>query len=553
MTTAKTLRLTLAQINPTVGALADNAAAMRRIVMDHAGRSDLVIFPELALSGYPPEDLVLKPFFLDEVERTVRRLCADTKDGPAFLLPCPWRGSDGGLHNAALLAQGGEIRHRIYKTCLPNYGVFDERRYFVKADLPEPFELNGVRIGALICEDMWLPEVAAHLKSREAEILVSPNASPFELGKKALRLKVARERVAETGLPIVYVNQIIGQDELVFDGGSFALNESGALLAACPRFAEDVRTITLEKTPGGQWLAEPAEIPEEVSDEQVVYNALLLGLRDYITKNGFQGVLIGMSGGIDSALTAALAVDALGPQAVRCVMMPSRFTSAESLDDAAACAKALGAPYEVLSIEPMLQAYEKNMQRLDGLAHENTQSRCRGTLLMALSNQTGHMVLTTGNKSEMATGYATLYGDMCGGFNALKDVYKSQVFALARWRNAHQSAHGLGPGGEVIPQNIIDKPPSAELRDGQKDEDSLPPYDQLDDILSCLIEKDMALEDITARGHARETVCHVWTLLDRAEYKRRQAAPGVKITPRAFGKDRRYPITNGFRLQETKP
>ncbi|MFA7457109.1 MAG: NAD+ synthase, partial [Micavibrio sp.] len=434
---------------------------------------------------------------------------------------------DGQTYNAALFAHGGKILSKTFKHHLPFYGVFDESRIFAQGYFSVPVDFKGKKIGILICEDIWHAEGAAFLKERGADIILSPNASPYDLEKRKMRRDVASARARESGLPLVYVNQIGGQDELVFDGGSFALDADGALVAQAP-YCE---TYT-----------GPCDfIAPEQDENRQVYDVLTLGLKDYVEKNGFPGVLLGMSGGIDSALAATLAADALGAGRVRCVMMPSPYTSEESMEDAKDCAARLGCPYEIIPIEPAMKAFEGLLPDLAGLAHENMQSRVRGLILMALSNGSGAMVLTTGNKSEIATGYTTLYGDMCGGFNALKDVYKTRIFALARWRN------GLGEN-PPIPERIITKPPSAELRPLQKDEDSLPPYDILDAILERLIEREQGVDAVIAEGFDAATVRKIFKLLNLAEYKRRQAAPGVKITTRAFGRDRRYPITGGYRF-----
>ncbi len=545
------LHITLAQINPVVGALAPNAAAIRATLEALPAQTRLAVFPELAICGYPPEDLVLKPSFLDAVDAEVANLAAACADRPAFLLPAPWR-RDGQVYNACHLIEGGRVRATVLKHHLPNYGVFDERRVFAPGPLPEPIAFRNHRLGVMICEDMWFPDVAAHLKSRGADMLIVPNASPFELGKPETRLTVARARAAETGLPLLYVNQCGGQDELVFDGGSFALNETGQMLLQGEFFAEGLYSTTWERNTGGAWLGDAGIRHEAGPEPEMAYRAAMTGLRDYVIKNSFPGVLIGMSGGIDSALSAALAVDALGAESVHCVMMPSRFTSRESLEDAEACTRALGAFYETIAIEEPVQSFNAALSAhlppgAPSITFENLQSRARGMVLMALSNATGRMVLSTGNKSEMAVGYATLYGDMCGGFNALKDIYKTLVYDMSRWRNAHRPAHGLGPHGVVIPDRILTKAPTAELKPGQTDQDTLPPYDVLDAILEGLIEKTHSVEEIVKTGQDRETVLRVARMLDRAEYKRRQAPPGVKITARAFGRERRYPITNGFK------
>ncbi len=541
------LTLTLAQLNPTLGDIGGNLDKLRT-VRASATSADLIVTPELYVSAYPPEDLVLKPSFLDAIEQAVADLAAETSDGgPAILLGAPWR-EQGQLYNAALLLDRGVIQAKIFKTDLPNYGPFDEKRVFDSAPLSAPIDFRGARLGILICEDFWTPAAAAHLRDLGAEILISPNGSPFEMDKLEIRLKLARQRVQETGLPFVCLNQIGGQDELVFDGQSFVLDAEGKCLAQLKAFDEETALIYYDfdtKTFSGG-------IQQQSSDRDgLIYSALVTGLRDYVRKNGFPGVVLGLSGGIDSALVAALAVDALGADRVWTVMMPSPFTSPESLADAAIVARALGCRYDTLSIEPEMRSFAKTLApvfagRATDVTEENIQSRCRGLILMAISNKFGPMVVATGNKSEMAAGYATLYGDMCGGFAVLKDVYKTEVFRLSRWRNAHKPALALGPTGIVIPESVLTKPPTAELRHDQKDEDSLPPYGVLDDILRGLIEEEADHATLVARGHDAATVRRVALMLDRSEYKRRQAPPGVKITRRSFGRDRRYPITNRY-------
>ncbi|HYC03755.1 MAG TPA: NAD+ synthase [Azospirillaceae bacterium] len=545
------LDIALAQINPTVGALRHNLELIRQARAQAAARgAHLVLTTELSLSGYPPEDLVLKPFFLDRVEEAVRELAADTVDGgPGIIVGAPWRGEAGAVHNAALLLDGGQMQAVRLKHDLPNYGPFDEKRVFAPGPLPGPVNFRGVRLGLMVCEDMWSADVAETLLETGAEILLVPNGSPFETDKAERRLNLALERVVETGLPLIYVNQVGGQDELVFDGGSFALNPGGALVAQLPRFRSHVG-LTRWTRDGEGWTGSSTELTPPADGLAAIYQAMVLGLRDYVGKNGFPGVLLGMSGGIDSAISAAVAVDALGADKVHCVMMPSPYTSQDSLDDAAECAGMLGCRIDTISIAPAMEAYASMLAphfqgRDPDITEENLQSRARGMTLMALSNKFGAMVLTTGNKSEMAVGYATLYGDMCGGYSVLKDVYKMTVYALSNWRNQHLPEGALGPAGRVIPERIITKAPTAELRPGQTDQDSLPPYPVLDDILECLVEREMGLAEIVARGHEEATVRRVWRLLDRAEYKRRQAPPGVKITSRSFGRDRRYPITSG--------
>ena len=544
------LSIAIAQIDPTVGDVAGNADRIRR-ARTEAGGADLVVFPELVLSGYPPEDLVLKPDFQDACREACEALAAETADGgPALLVGLPWR-EDGRLYNAVALLDGGGVAAVRHKVLLPNYGVFDEKRVFDPGEMPGPVSFRDVRIGVPICEDIWQPAVVECLEENGAEMLLVPNGSPFETTKDDIRLNIAVERVVESGLPLAYVNQVGGQDELVFDGASFVLGRDRALRAQLPAWTESVAVTRWERGADGMDCTggPMAEGNGGLSD---IYSAMMLGLRDYVNKNRFPGVVLGLSGGIDSALSAAVAVDALGPERVRCVMMPSPYTSQASLDDALEAVTALGASYETISIEPAMGAFGGMLagafgNRGEDTTEENIQARARGLTLMALSNKFGHMVLSTGNKSEMSVGYATLYGDMCGGYNVLKDVYKTTVFALADWRNRNRPEGALGPAGRVVPQNIIDKPPSAELRPDQTDQDSLPPYDALDDILECLIEDELSVAEIAARGHGVEIVERVWRMLDIAEYKRRQAPPGVKLTRRAFGRDRRYPIVNGYR------
>jgi len=545
----KTLNIAMAQVNPTVGAVTANAALLRSI-RAAAGDADVVVAGELFLTGYPPEDLVLKRAFLAHIAEEADKLVADTADGgPALIFGLPIV-ENGALYNAVMVADGGQaaVRHKVH---LPNYAVFDEKRLFEAGAMPMPVELRGVRVGVPICEDIWFTDVCAHLKSHGAELLISPNGSPFERGKHQKRIHHAAARAKETGLPLVYVNQLGGQDELVFDGASFAVNGDGVVAVQGPAWQAEAHMIALAEEQTG-WRVAPQDLPGEIDELGDIYAAAMTGLRDYVEKNRFPGVLLGLSGGIDSAICAAMAVDALGPERVHCIMLPSRYTSQSSLDDAADCAKALGIKLDEVSIAAPVDAVEGALGKLfqgtnADLTEENIQSRLRGTLLMAVSNKFGNMVVTTGNKSEVSVGYATLYGDMNGGYNPIKDIYKTEVFALARWRNENLPIGALGPDGTVIPHTIIDKPPSAELRPDQKDEDSLPPYDALDDILFALVEDELGVDEIIARGHDAETVTRIEHLLYISEYKRRQAAPGAKIGNRNFGRDRRYPITNGFR------
>ncbi len=546
------LAIALAQINPTVGDVDGNLQLLRQARTEAAALgADLVVTGELALSGYPPEDLVLKPAFQDAIKDAVETLAGETADGgPAILTGAPWRGPDGGLHNAALLLDAGAIAQTRLKHMLPNYGVFDEKRVFQAGPMPGPMPFRGVRLGVMVCEDMWTEDVAECLSESAAEIMIVINGSPFEADKADQRLNLAVARIGECGLPFIYVNLVGGQDELVFDGGSFVIDETYTLRVRQP-FLREAMTLTHWRRAGDRWTCDDAEVSPTLDRAENIYGAMTLGLRDYVNKSRFPGVVIGLSGGIDSALSAAVAVDALGPDRVHAVMMPSPYTSAESLEDAAACAEMLGIRLDNIAIGPAMHAFEGMLAPLfDGRAadatEENIQARARGLTLMAISNKLGSMVLTTGNKSEMSVGYATLYGDMCGGFSVLKDVYKTTVFDVSRWRNQIHPAGALGPAGRIIPERIITKPPSAELKPDQTDQDTLPPYDELDAILQFLIEDERSIADIVASGHDEATVRRIWRMLDRAEYKRRQAPPGVKITARAFGRDRRYPITNGF-------
>ena len=547
------LTISLAQLNPTVGRIDANLAklreARRRAAEDGA---DLVLTSELYACGYPPEDLVLKPLFIDDLRRQVEAFARETDDGgPAVLLGAPWRDEGGGLHNALLLIDGGKIEAARYKHDLPNYGVFDEKRVFEPGPLPGPINFRGVRIGVPICEDIWTPDVVECISETGGEILLVPNGSPFEAAKTDQRLNHVMARVVESGLPLIYLNQMGGQDELVFDGGSFVVNADHSIAHQLPAWAETVVTTHWTRNADGGWICSPGEIAEIETGLASIYQAMRVGLGDYVDKNGFPGVILGLSGGIDSALSAAVAVDALGADRVHCVMMPSPYTSQESLDDAAGCAQMLGVRLDTVNIGPAMGAFDQMLSDMMAgtnadTTEENVQSRARGMTLMALSNKFGSMVLSTGNKSEMSVGYATLYGDMCGGYNALKDAYKVVVFDLSRWRNQHKPAGGLGPEGLVMPDRIITKPPSAELKPDQTDQDSLPPYDVLDAILNELIENETPIDRIVDMGYDHDLVMRIWRMLDRAEYKRRQAAPGVKLGLKAFGRDRRYPITNAF-------
>ena len=544
------IRIALAQLNPTMGDLSGNLAKARaaRAAVPEA---DVILFNECYITGYPQEDLVLKRALQDDAREAVKELAADTADGgPAVLMGMPWRES-GKLYNAVAYLDGGKIAARTLKHDLPNYGVFDEKRVFAPGPLTGPLSVRGVRIGVPICEDIWTPEVAECMAETGAEILLVPNGSTYEVGKEDVRLNLIIQRVVESRLPMAYLNQVGGQDEVVFDGASMVVNADRKLAWALPSWVEKT-VVTDWWRENGVWVCQQGEIAPTEDSLQSMYHAMTLGLRDYVNKNRFPGVVLGLSGGIDSALSAAVAVDALGRERVRCVMMPSRYTSQDSLDDAEDCAKLLGVAYETIPIETAVDAFGLTLApvfagKKADTTEENIQSRIRGLILMAISNKFGPMVLTTGNKSEMSVGYATLYGDMCGGYNVLKDIYKMDVFRLSHWRNANMPSGALGPHGSVIPERIITKPPSAELRENQTDQDSLPPYEILDAILHCLVEQEMSFEEIVEKGYDPATIKRVEHLLYISEYKRRQAPPGVKIGPRNFGRDRRYPITNAFR------
>lgn len=545
------LIITMAQITQSVGDLVANADAMIAVRQSRPD-SDLIVYPELQLIGYPPEDLVLKPALWDRAAAELERLAKITADGgPAMLVGSVFRDA-GKLYNGIALLEGGEIKQVRYKVELPNYGTFDEKRLFSSGPQPEPIDFHGCKIGLPICEDVWFPQVCQGLKASGAEIFIAVNGSPYEIEKDDKRLgQVATKRVRETGIPLLFLNRIGGQDEIVFDGASFVLNGDASLMHQLPDWDEAIVDTYWSKS-GGQWRCAPGEIHQLDEHPADVYNAMIIGLRDYVNRNRFPGVLLGLSGGIDSALSAAVAVDALGADRVWNVMLPSRFTSQDSLDDAAACAQLLGTRLDTIPISPAIAGFDAMLEdsfadRNVDITEENIQSRIRGVTLMALSNKFGHMLLTTGNKSEMSVGYATIYGDMAGGYSVLKDAYKQTVFKLSDWRNHNRPSLGLGPDGPVMPQRVIDKPPSAELREDQKDSDSLPDYDILDPLLHGLIEEELSVADLVARGFDREIVVRIERLLYIAEYKRRQAPPGVKLGSRNFGRDRRYPITNAFR------
>ncbi|MEM7620548.1 MAG: NAD+ synthase [Pseudomonadota bacterium] len=546
------IQIMIAQLNPVVGDLEKNTDLAHTAYSEAIAQSaDLLVFTELFLTGYPPEDLILKPAFIAATTQkleTLARLTSNQKT--AILMGTPIE-KNGSVYNAVALLENGEISAIRHKVELPNYGVFDEQRVFTKGNMPEPIVFQGIQLGVPICEDIWFPNVCQHLKEKGAELLIVLNGSPFALEKHGHRMDMVRSRVQETGLPLIYTNQVGGQDELVFDGASFVLNANSGICVQLPAWEEDIVLTQWHKT-NEFWKCETVKRVELENTTEASYLACVTGLRDYVEKSGFPGVVLGLSGGIDSALCAAIAVDALGAERVTCVMLPYKYTSSESLSDAAKCAENLGVTYHIVPIEQPVESALQGLKDLftgkaEDVTEENIQSRMRGMLLMAISNKFGSMVITTGNKSEVAVGYATLYGDMNGGFNPIKDLYKTQVYELAHFRNTKTPKGVLGPEGHVIPENIITKAPTAELREGQKDQDSLPPYEVLDDILKSLNEEEMPIENIVAKGHDIETVQKVARLLYLAEYKRRQAALGVKISMRNFGRDRRYPIINKFR------
>lgn len=549
-----TLSITLAQLNQSVGDLAGNAAAMLAARgRAAAAGADLVVFPEMQLIGYPPEDLVLKPALVEAAAAELDRLALATADhGPAMVVGSVFV-RDGHLHNGVALLDGGRIAAIRFKHELPNYGTFDEVRLFQPGPLPDPVEFRGVRIGLPICEDIWQPDVCRHLADSGAELLICINGSPYEIDKDALRIdSVAKRRAVDTGLPLAYLNRVGGQDELVFDGASFVVNGDGALAVQLADWEEQEVLTRWTRSGEAGWRCEPGPRATLADHPEDIYCAMVLALRDYVDRNGFPGVVLGLSGGIDSAICAAIATDALGAQRVWCVMLPSRYTSQDSLDLATTCAQMLGCRYDTIPIQPAVSGFDAMLEDSFAdvpvdLTEENLQSRIRGVTLMALSNKFGPMLLTTGNKSEMSVGYATIYGDMAGGYNPLKDAYKMTVFAISKWRNEHKPKIGLGPAGPVMPAGIITRPPSAELRPDQKDEDSLPPYPVLDAILLGLVENEKSVTQLVAEGFERETVARIERLLHLAEYKRRQAPPGVKLGTRNFGRDRRYPISHKFR------
>jgi NAD+ synthase len=544
------LTIALAQLNPTVGDIDGNLARIRR-ARDRAaaGGADLVVMSELALIGYPPEDLVLRPSVVDACHAAIDCLIRESHHAPALIATTPWR-EKGLVYNAAILIDDGATTHR-YKCDLPNYGVFDEKRIFTAGSLPDPVAFRGTNIGVPVCEDIWTPVITTHLARAGAEFFVVPNGSPFETEKFPLRIELARARSRETDRALIYVNQVGGQDELVFDGRSFVINKSGELACSLDGWEESVELTRWTRGPDG-WTCERGSADASVDTLADTYNALITGLRDYVEKNGFPGIVLGLSGGVDSALSAAVGVDALGAERVLGVRLPSTFTGQVSMEEAQLIADRLGIRLVTLPIESMMKSAEATLAstfegRPRDVTEENLQARIRGLLLMGLSNKFGSMLLTTGNKSEMSVGYATLYGDMCGGFSVLKDIYKTDVYRLSRWRNAHRPRLARGPAGEVIPERTLTRPPTAELRPNQTDQDSLPPYDQLDAILTGLIEEEKSVDEIAATVAPREIVARVQQMLYIAEYKRRQAPPGVKVSRRSFGRDRRYPITNRYR------
>ncbi|MDB5659014.1 MAG: synthase [Cypionkella sp.] len=548
---AATFRLTLAQLNPTLGAIDANAAmAYEAWVQGRDAGAQMVALTEMFITGYQTQDMVMKPAFHRDAIHAVEALALRIVDGPALGIggPCV---KDGLLYNAYYVLEDGKIAATVLKHELPNSDVFDEKRVFASAAPQGPYRVGPLRIGSPICEDAWHSDVCETLAETGAQILLVPNGSPYHRGKPSVRTNLMVARVIETGLPLVYLNMIGGQDDQVFDGASFVLNPGGALVAQLPQFDACVTHVDFEETADG-WRALPGMMEKMPISYEADYRAMVMSLQDYLRKTGFKQVLLGLSGGIDSAIVAAIAADAIGPENVRCVMLPSRYTSQHSLDDAAQVAHALGCRLDTVSISAPQDAVGEALGDLfagtdPGLTEENVQSRLRGLLLMAMSNKFGEMLLTTGNKSEMAVGYCTIYGDMNGGYNPLKDLYKTRVFETCRWRNENHRAWMLAPAGQVIPPRVIDKPPSAELRPDQKDEDSLPPYPVLDAILDGLVEQELSVADLVAKGFDRVTVKKVEHLLYISEYKRFQAAPGTRLTRRAFWGDRRYPIANRWR------
>ena len=543
------LKIALAQLNPLVGDVIGNVDKLISIRSKLDDSVDVLVAPELYISGYPIDDLVLREDFLDLVDEGLENLAKATNDCKSSIIVGAPRKEKNTIRNSVFVIENGEISTFRDKYELPNFGVFDEQRIFTPGDLSGPVNIKGVRIGIPICEDIWKENVIECLAESGAEIIISINASPFTLNKKNERLSVVISRIRENELPLVYLNRYGGQDELVFDGNSFALNDDGAIFLSCKSFEYDIPIINFTKDK--KWIGKGNIIKSSTKYESL-YKALVLGLRDYVKNNKFPGVILGMSGGIDSALVASLAVDALGPKNVHAVMMPSPYTSNESLNDAKEALNFLNVEYNELNIEDSMKIVDKTLLDFKGpdfklgITEENIQSRLRGLLLMALSNRFGYMLLATGNKSEYAVGYATLYGDMCGGYAPIKDVWKTDVFELCEWRNNNHSSFFLGPNSKVMPGNIINKPPTAELRDNQKDTDSLPDYNILDEILRSLVEKELSVQNIVSKGFNETEVKKVSRLLSIAEYKRFQSAPGPKVTDKAFGRDRRFPLTSGF-------
>ena len=543
------LKIALAQLNPLVGDVIGNADKLISVRSNLDDSVDILVAPELYISGYPIDDLVLREDFLDLVDKGLENLAKATKDCKSSIIVGAPRKEKNTIRNSVFVIENGEISTFRDKYELPNSGVFDEQRIFTPGNLSGPVNIKGVRIGIPICEDIWKENVIECLAESGAEIIISINASPFTLSKNNERLSVVISRIRENELPLVYLNRYGGQDELVFDGNSFALNDDGSICLSCKSFEHDISIINFRKDK--KWIGK-GDIIKSSTKYESLYKALVLGLRDYVKNNKFPGVILGMSGGIDSALVSSLAVDALGPQNVHAVMMPSPYTSDESLNDAKEALSFLDVEYNELNIEDSMKIVDKTLLDFKGpdfkigITEENIQSRLRGLLLMALSNRFGYMLLATGNKSEYAVGYATLYGDMCGGYAPIKDVWKTDVFELCKWRNNNHSSFFLGPNSKVMPDNIINKPPTAELRDNQKDTDSLPDYNILDEILRSLVEKELSVQNIVSKGFNETEVKKVSRLLSIAEYKRFQSAPGPKVTDKAFGRDRSFPLTSGF-------